>query len=117
MSVDNILAMQVSVAAKQHLLQHIKLNKACGVKFSMQPDGCAGYGYQVTFPLELDAANISFDINGLLIIVDLASQALLTGVNIDLQAEGLGQKQLVFNNPQVKSACGCGLSVQIDNKQ
>lgn len=113
----NILAMKISLSAEKHLLQHVEKNKACGVKFSMQPDGCAGYGYYVTFPITICDNDVCFTVNDLTVMVDKPSEKLLFNVEIDLKSISLGQKQLVFNNPQVKSECGCGLSVQMNTEK
>lgn len=107
--------LDITEKAQRYFLSHIEKEKACGVKLVMRPDGCAGYGYNISFPSEIDESDICFEINGLKIFVDLQSKGLLQGTVIDLKAESVGQKQIVFNNPQVKSSCGCGLSVQIDD--
>ena len=109
--------LDISDKAQRYFLAHIKKEKACGVKLVMRPDGCAGYGYNVSFPSEVNNNDICFEINSLKVFVDLQSKSLLQGTMIDLKSESVGQKQIVFNNPQVKSSCGCGLSVQIDDSK
>jgi Fe-S cluster assembly iron-binding protein IscA len=38
----------------------------------------------------------------------------LRNTEIDLVDKGLGQKQLVFNNPNIKHSCGCGESFSVE---
>ena len=51
----------------------------------------------------------SYDFNGLRLFIDQASLLYLDGVSVDYveTLEGSGFK---FNNPNVKSTCGCGSS-------
>lgn len=109
--------LEITDKAKKYFLLQIEKEKACGVKIVMSPDGCAGFGYDVSFPVVAAEQDLCFEINGLMVFVDLASKDLLQGTVVDLKSANVGQKQVVFNNPQVKSACGCGLSVQIDRSK
>lgn len=51
----------------------------------------------------------TYDFNGLRLFIDQASLLYLDGVSVDYveTLEGSGFK---FNNPNVKSTCGCGSS-------
>ena len=105
---------ELSAKAVEHLITVVaKHEGAVGVKFSMRPDGCAGYGYVTSFPKVIDAVDTVIEVDNLIVIIEQASIELIQGTKIELQSQTLGQKQLVFDNPQVKSACGCGLSVQL----
>ena len=109
--------MTFSAAALRHLRQCVTAENAVGVRFEMKPDGCAGYGYVVTFPTEAEADDQCFQAEDIAVMMAAKSVALLRGVQVDFVSQSLGQKQLVFNNPQVKSECGCGLSVQISSDE
>jgi iron-sulfur cluster assembly accessory protein len=73
--------------------------------------GCAGFSYDLYFDTrtELDR---DFDINGVKVIVDEMSLMYLMGTEIDYieSLQGAGFK---FNNPNVKSTCGCGSSFAV----
>jgi iron-sulfur cluster assembly accessory protein len=73
--------------------------------------GCAGFSYDLYFDsrTELDR---DFDINGVSVIVDEMSLMYLMGTEIDYieSLQGAGFK---FNNPNVKSTCGCGSSFSV----
>ena len=70
--------------------------------------GCAGFSYDLYFdePAEVDRA---LTIQGVKVIVDEMSLMYLAGTEIDY-VEGLQGAGFKFNNPNVKSTCGCGSS-------
>ena len=110
-ALDNII--RLTPAARAHFERHIAASQGAGVRLAMKPDGCAGYGYVVTFPEVVSAKDVCFKVEGLSVMIDPDSVHLLQGVTIDFVSQSLGQKQLVFQNPQVASMCGCGESVQL----
>jgi iron-sulfur cluster assembly accessory protein len=71
--------------------------------------GCSGFQYHMAFENATSDADQIFDFNGLQVAVDQMSSMYLDGVEIDYieSVEGAGFK---FNNPNVKSTCGCGSS-------
>jgi iron-sulfur cluster assembly accessory protein len=73
--------------------------------------GCAGFSYDLYFDTrtELDR---DFNINGVSVIVDEMSLMYLMGTEIDYM-ESLQGAGFKFNNPNVKSTCGCGSSFSV----
>ena len=73
--------------------------------------GCAGFSYDLYFdePAEVDRL---VDIAGVKVVVDEMSLMYLVGVEIDY-VEGLQGAGFKFNNPNVKSTCGCGSSFSV----
>jgi len=73
--------------------------------------GCAGFSYDLYFdePTEVDRR---FPINGVDVVVDEMSLMYLAGTEIDY-VEGLQGAGFKFNNPNVKSTCGCGSSFSV----
>jgi iron-sulfur cluster assembly accessory protein len=73
--------------------------------------GCAGFSYDLYFDTrtELDR---DFSINGVKVIVDEMSLMYLMGTEIDY-VESLQGAGFKFNNPNVKSTCGCGSSFAV----
>src|SRR5215470_15940681 len=67
--------------------------------------GCAGFSYDLYFdePVEVDR---QMEINGVRVVVDEMSLMYLVGTEIDY-IEGLQGAGFKFNNPNVKSTCGC----------
>jgi iron-sulfur cluster assembly accessory protein len=70
--------------------------------------GCAGFSYDLYFdePAEVDR---QFSVAGVKCVVDEMSLMYLVGTEVDY-VEGLQGAGFKFNNPNVKSTCGCGSS-------
>jgi iron-sulfur cluster assembly accessory protein len=73
--------------------------------------GCAGFSYDLYFdePAEVDRA---FEVAGVKCIIDEMSLMYLVGTEIDY-VEGLQGAGFKFQNPNVKSTCGCGSSFSV----
>lgn len=73
--------------------------------------GCAGFSYDLYFddPTEVDR---QFELAGVKVVVDEMSLMYLVGTEIDY-VEGLQGAGFKFNNPNVKSTCGCGSSFSV----
>jgi iron-sulfur cluster insertion protein len=73
--------------------------------------GCAGFSYDLYFdePTPMDKR---FAINQVDIVVDQMSLMYLVGTEIDY-VEGLQGAGFKFNNPNVKTTCGCGSSFSV----
>jgi iron-sulfur cluster insertion protein len=73
--------------------------------------GCAGFSYDLYFdePAEIDR---QFETAGVRCVVDEMSLMYLVGTEIDY-VEGLQGAGFKFNNPNVKSTCGCGSSFSV----
>jgi len=73
--------------------------------------GCAGFSYDLYFdePAEVDRR---FEVAGVQCLVDEMSLMYLVGTEIDY-VEGLQGAGFKFNNPNVKSTCGCGSSFSV----
>jgi iron-sulfur cluster assembly accessory protein len=83
-----------------------------GFRVSIKKSGCSGYKYVpevVAGPKEGDVEWVTEQ--GLRVFVDLPG--VMKEVRVDLETRSLGQKQLVFHNPNVIHECGCGESFQI----
>jgi iron-sulfur cluster insertion protein len=73
--------------------------------------GCAGFSYDLYFdePAEVDR---QFEVEGVKCIVDEMSLMYLVGTEVDY-VEGLQGAGFKFQNPNVKSTCGCGSSFSV----
>jgi iron-sulfur cluster assembly accessory protein len=74
--------------------------------------GCSGFSYHMAFDNAENPSDNVYDFEGLKVLVDQMSEMYLDGVQIDYieTIEGAGFK---FNNPNVKSTCGCGSSFSV----
>lgn len=73
--------------------------------------GCAGFSYDLYFD-EGTEVDRQFEIQGVKVVVDEMSLMYLVGTEIDY-VEGLQGAGFKFNNPNVKSTCGCGSSFSV----
>jgi iron-sulfur cluster assembly accessory protein len=73
--------------------------------------GCAGFSYDLYFdmPTEVDR---QFEVQDVKVVVDEMSLMYLVGTEVDY-VEGLQGAGFKFNNPNVKSTCGCGSSFSV----
>lgn len=74
--------------------------------------GCSGFSYHMAFDNQENPSDNVYEFEGVKVYVDQMSEMYLDGVQIDYieTLEGAGFK---FNNPNVKSTCGCGSSFQV----
>ena len=82
------------------------------LRVSVAGGGCSGFQYHMAFENQTNDTDEVLDFDGLKVAVDQMSSMYLDGVEIDYieTLEGAGFK---FNNPNVKSTCGCGSSFQV----
>ena len=83
--------------------------KPTGLRISVVGGGCSGFSYSMAFENSPGLLDKTYKFEGLNIFVDQASLLYLDGAEVDYveTLEGAGFK---FNNPNVKSTCGCGSS-------
>jgi iron-sulfur cluster assembly accessory protein len=85
--------------------------KPAGLRISVVGGGCSGFTYSMAFENTPNMLDKTYNYDGLKVFIDQASLLYLDGAEVDYveTLEGSGFK---FNNPNVKSTCGCGSSFQ-----
>jgi iron-sulfur cluster assembly protein len=83
--------------------------KPAGLRISVVGGGCSGFSYSMAFENTPGMLDKTYRFEGLSVFIDQASMLYLEGAEVDYveTLEGAGFK---FNNPNVKSTCGCGSS-------
>jgi len=83
-----------------------------GLRVGVVGGGCSGFQYSMSFDNSAGMMDKVLDIDGLKLFVDATSMMYLNGVTVDYveNLEGAGFK---FENPNVKSTCGCGSSFNV----
>ncbi len=83
--------------------------KPAGLRIAVVGGGCSGFSYSMAFENAPGMLDKTYDFGGLNVFIDQASLLYLDGVQVDYvePLEGSGFK---FDNPNVKSTCGCGSS-------
>jgi iron-sulfur cluster assembly protein len=81
-----------------------------GLRVGLKAGGCSGYEYTFAWEPEAKDTDLVFPgPDGSRIFVDPRSYALLQGTELDYDTT-LMSRGFLFNNPNAKSTCGCGLS-------
>ncbi len=83
--------------------------KPAGLRISVVGGGCSGFSYSMAFENQQQMLDKVYDFDGLKVFIDQASLLYLDGAEVDYveTLEGAGFK---FNNPNVRTTCGCGSS-------
>ena len=83
-----------------------------GLRIGVVGGGCSGFSYSMSFENNAGMMDKTFNFDGLKVYVDATSIMYLNGCVVDYveTLEGAGFK---FENPNVKSTCGCGSSFSV----
>ncbi len=83
-----------------------------GLRVGVVGGGCSGFSYSMSFENGAGMMDKTFDFDGLKVFVDATSLMYLKGVSVDY-LETLEAAGFKFDNPNVKSTCGCGSSFNV----
>lgn len=83
--------------------------KIVGLRIKVDGGGCSGLQYGLRLEEDVAPGDTQYEMSGITLLVDEASQPMLEGVTVDFldSMEGSGFK---FENPNAKASCGCGKS-------
>jgi iron-sulfur cluster assembly accessory protein len=113
---NQITPVAITDSARKHIEGFLQSNKsAIGFRLGVKKSGCTGFSYVADIATDIKADEQQFTINGINVLMDEQGINALRNTEIDLVDKGLGQKQLVFNNPNIKHSCGCGESFSVEN--
>ena len=99
------------VAAGKSGLALVK-KAVAGLKIGVKKGGCAGMEYTMSWAESVGKFDEVVEQDGARVIIDPQAVLYLLGTEMDYKVEKLAS-QFVFNNPNQKSACGCGESVNL----
>lgn len=83
-----------------------------GLKVGIKKGGCAGMEYTMDWADTVGKFDEVVEQDGARVIIDPKAVLYLLGTEMDYKVDKLAA-QFVFNNPNEKSSCGCGESVNI----
>jgi iron-sulfur cluster assembly protein len=89
---------------------------AVGIRLGVKNGGCAGMEYTVELATETKPGEDRIETSGGSVFVSPAAVLFLLGTELDFEITKL-RTGFVFNNPNQKSACGCGESVELTPAQ
>jgi iron-sulfur cluster assembly accessory protein len=83
-----------------------------GLRVGVVGGGCSGFSYSMNFENGGGLMDKVYEFDGLKVFIDATSVVYLNGAIVDYveTLEGAGFK---FENPNVKSTCGCGSSFSV----
>lgn len=118
MLTDAAVAPADGVSLGPAAIAHIKKQMAgdpaaIGFRLAVTRTGCSGLAYVVKLVQQAGEDDLAFPVGeGLTVYVDRDSYPALRGTHVDFVRDGLNL-QFVFDNPNAKSACGCGESFSV----
>ncbi len=102
-------------AAQAHIQSIMQRHEgAVGFRLSVTHTGCSGYMYAPEIITEANDQDLVVYVNSsLMIYIDPHCIQYIQGLEIDFVKKSLGIEQLVYNNPNVDTTCGCGESFSL----
>ena len=83
-----------------------------GLRIGVVGGGCSGFQYSMSFENQAGMMDKVLNFEGLKVFVDATSLMYLNGCVVDY-VETLEAAGFKFDNPAVKSTCGCGSSFSV----
>ena len=103
------MAVTLTEAAARHVRRFTGERPAAALRLAIKRNGCSGFAYVVDVVDQPSAGDSVFESHGVTVTVDADALALVDGTCIDYARQGLNEG-FVYDNPNVKSLCGCGES-------
>ena len=109
---EELVGLSEKAAAKvKEIRAEESIEESYALRLKVQGGGCSGFSYDLYFD-QAQEGDRPFDVKGVKLICDEMSLMYLVGTEIDY-VEGLHGAGFKFNNPNVKSTCGCGSSFSV----
>lgn len=80
------------------------------LRLGVRPGGCSGFSYEMFFDTQLEQSDIVNETDGVRIVVDEQSAAMVSGATVDFRDQGLQGAGFAIDNPNQQRSCGCGQS-------
>ena len=107
-----VMTMTAAAAQRVKDIMASKGEAVAGLKIGVKKGGCAGMEYTMSWAESVGKFDEVVEQDGARVIIDPQAVLYLLGTEMDYKVEKLAS-QFVFNNPNQKSACGCGESVNL----
>ena len=106
------MAVTLTDAAAAHVRRFSADNPDRALRLAIKRNGCSGFAYVVDMVDGPDEGDAVFESHGITVTVDAEALPLVDGTRIDYARQGINEG-FVYDNPNVKSLCGCGESFGI----
>ncbi len=105
------LTLTSAAAAKvKELIEAESGGPEMALRVGVKRSGCSGYAYDMFFDSKIDETDIVSETDGVRVVVDSESVALVTGAIVDFKDDGLSGAGFAIENPNASGTCGCGES-------
>ncbi len=107
------MAITLTDKAAARIRRFLDKEQGSAFRLAVKRTGCSGWAYVTSIADEITADDRQFEDQGVPIVVDPKSLALIDGTRVDFVQQGLNQL-FTFANPNVTGECGCGESFAVD---
>ncbi|PZO88007.1 MAG: iron-sulfur cluster insertion protein ErpA [Micavibrio aeruginosavorus] len=87
-------------------------NPRLNLRITVDSGGCQGFEYKFELTETVNADDETFEKDGIAVIIDDISLPYMRGCTIDYVSDLIGA-YFKIDNPNAKSACGCGTSFAV----
>ncbi len=108
----SVMSMTDAAIARLKAIMATKGPDVVGLRIGIKKGGCAGMEYTMDWATERGKFDDVVEKDGARVLIDPKAVMYLLGTEMDYKVDKLSS-QFVFNNPNQKSSCGCGESVNL----
>ena len=87
-------------------------NGEMAIRVGVKESGCSGFSYVVEQAKTIEKSDLTFEQEGVAVIVAPDHLPMLDGIELDYRQDGINSA-FAFKNPQAKETCGCGESFTV----
>ncbi|NBC34153.1 MAG: iron-sulfur cluster insertion protein ErpA [Alphaproteobacteria bacterium] len=106
------LSLTAQAAARVTTLRQAQGNDKLMLRIAVSGGGCSGFQYGFSLDDTLRDDDLTFERDGVTVVVDEVSMDLLGGAEVDFVEEMIGS-YFQIRNPNASSSCGCGSSFAV----
>jgi iron-sulfur cluster assembly protein len=107
------MAVTLSPAAAERVRSFLAARgHGVGLRLGIKRTGCSGYAYVVNYAEDIGPGDTVFEDQGVKVVIDSGSLALVDGTEVDFVRHGLNEA-FKFRNPKARAECGCGESFSV----
>ena len=108
------MAIKLTQSAAEHVSKMLQQRgSGLGLRLDTKQYGCTGFAYVVDYADEINEDDVTFETQGIKVIISSDQLQKLDGMTIDFQKNNTLNKGFDFINPNAKDMCGCGESFSV----
>ena len=107
------MSIKLTPSAAQRVSGYLqKRGSGVGLRLGVKQTGCSGFAYVINYADEVTPQDVTFNDQGVTIVVDREALPLIDGTVVDFTKQGINEA-FKFRNPNTKGECGCGESFSV----